>query len=243
MDMQVILVIAIIFIAFGGEAVFGFGGGLIAIPLLSLLLGVRDAVTLALVFQVAMGLLILGNYRQINWKIANPISISLILGTIVGTLYLAAANTSFLQLFLASAIVLFLIKTIFFKDFKIRNTKNPVMTSINGLTSGLFQGLIGIGGPILTMYLSVAIPKKAQFRATIIYLLFLICVVRLVISIPQGLFTGRIIELSLYAAPFFLAAIALGQIFHTKIKEKYYWSAIYVILLVASISLFAKALV
>lgn len=48
----------IIALAFFGESIFGFGGGLIAIPLLSLLIGVKDAVTLVLIFQLLMGLMI-----------------------------------------------------------------------------------------------------------------------------------------------------------------------------------------
>ncbi len=242
MDSQILLAILIITVAFGGEAIFGFGGGLIAIPLLSLSLGVRDAVTLALLFQVAMGVLIFKTYRDINWKVAKPITGGLIVGTIAGTLFLSKANTTFLQLFMALAILTFLIKMIWFKSLVIRDIHNKAWTSGSGLAAGLSQGLIGIGGPILAMYLSVATPKKAQFRATTIYLLFMICVVRLVISVPQGLYTQRIIEIALWTVPLFIAAIAAGQLLHHKIKEEYYRVAIYIILFGAAGSLLVKAL-
>lgn len=41
----------IILVAFGVEALFGFGGGLVAVPLLSLVIDVRDAVALVSVLQ------------------------------------------------------------------------------------------------------------------------------------------------------------------------------------------------
>lgn len=54
----------IILVAFGGEALFGFGGGLVAVPLLSLVIDVRDAVVLVSVLQFLIGFLIIKNYRH-----------------------------------------------------------------------------------------------------------------------------------------------------------------------------------
>jgi uncharacterized membrane protein YfcA len=105
-----ILVPLIISVAFFGESIFGFGGGLIAIPPLSILLGVREAVTLVLVFQLLTGLLIYHSYVHINWKAAKPMSLTVIAGTIAGTLLLAYASVTILQLTLATFIILFLVK-------------------------------------------------------------------------------------------------------------------------------------
>jgi len=54
MDPVNILIPVIVACAFFGEAIFGFGGGLISVPLISLLIGVKDAATLVLVFQFCM---------------------------------------------------------------------------------------------------------------------------------------------------------------------------------------------
>jgi len=238
-----VLAAVIIAVAFFGESLFGFGGGLIAIPLLSLFLGVRDAVTLVLIFQVATGLLIIKSYKHIDWKSAKLMMPLLVVGTIAGTLLLAAANTVFLQFFLALSIVLFLIKMVWFQGFTLGKKYDKVAGAASGLSGGLLQGLIGIGGPVITMYLSVVTPRKLALRATLIYLLFVICVVRLAISIPQDLFTTRIVELALSALPFFLVAIFLGQKFNQKISEKYYRHGVHTILACSSLLLFYKALV
>lgn len=241
MDSHTLLAILIISLAFGSEAVFGFGGGLIAIPLLSLFMDIRDAVTLALIFQVGMGLLVFKVYRHIQWKVALPISGGLVVGGIIGTLLLSRANTTFLQLFLAGSLLLFLVKMIFFKDLAIRRVDSRAATVGTGVVGGLFQGLIGTGGPVLAMYLTVAVRDKARFRATLIYLLFLVCVVRLLISIPERLITPDILEQSLWIAPFFVVAITIGQFLNNKIQQGYYQMAIYIILLVSAGSLLFKA--
>src|SRR5665213_1550288 len=153
MSAETVLAPAIISIAFFGESIFGFGGGLIAIPLLSLLLGVRDAVTWVLIFQPFMGLLVWQSYARIDWKAARPMMPGVLIGTIVGTLLLSKASISFLQLFLAASILLFLIKTVWFKGFTFGHKSNAGSAAAAGLSGGLFQGLIGTGGPVLTMYL------------------------------------------------------------------------------------------
>lgn len=242
MPIEAVLVVAIIAIAFFGESIFGFGGGLVAIPLLSLMLGVRDAVTLVLIFQLCMGLLIWKSYRQIDWKTAKPMTLALIVGTIIGTLLLSNASVTLLQLLLAFSIIVFLIKAIWFDGFTATHKRKVTSARIAGLGGGLFQGLIGTGGPVLTMYLAVASPRKLSLRATLIYLFFITSVVRLGISIPQHLFTDRIIQLALITLPFFLAAILLGQKMHKKISGELYQQAIYLILAGAAIVLLSKAL-
>ncbi len=242
MDSQVALVVVIISLAFFGEAIFGFGAGLVSVTLLSLFLGVRDAVSLVLLFQLSMGLLIFKTYHRVNWKVARSLSGGLVVGTIIGTLFLSRANTIFLELLLAAFIIVFLIRMLFFKKLTVSNTGNKAVTGSVGLGTGLFQGLIGSGGQILIMYLSSVLPKKETLRATLIYLFFVTSVIRLVISVPEGLMTPRVLHLAVITMPFFLVAIVLGQILHDRVKERYYQVAVYAVLSVSAILLVAKSL-
>lgn len=242
MNETTLLAAIIIAAAFFGESIFGFGGGLISIPLLSLLIGVKDAVTLVLIFQLLMGLLIWKSYKHINWKSAKPMTVSIVTGTIVGTLLLSQASVVFLQLFLAISILLFLVKMIWFNGFTLGSQSNTGTATAAGLGGGLFQGLIGTGGPVLTMYLSVAIRQKVSLRATLIYLFFVTSVVRLGISIPKHLFTGRLLHLAVAALPLFLVAIFVGQQLHSKVSDTYYKVGIYIVLGGSAVLLLGKAL-
>lgn len=242
MDISFLLVPIIIATAFFSEAIFGFGGGLVSVPLISLMLGVKEAATIVLVFQTCMGLLIFKSYKHIDWRNANPMIIGALIGVTCGTLVLSKASTSFLQLFLALSIFAFLVKTVWFSGFTLGNKANKLAAAVAGLGGGLFQGLIGMGGPVLTMYLSVATPKKLAMRATLIYVFFISSIVRLGISIPRHLFDDRVVHLTLISAPFFLIAIFTGQHIHRKVSDAYYKKAIDIILTGAAIILIYKTL-
>lgn len=242
MDPIIVLTVLIITVAFLGESVFGFGGGLISIPPLSLLIGVKEAVTLVLVFQLFMGLLIFKTYKQTNWKVARPMTLPIIIGTIIGTLALSKSSTTFLQVFLACSILVFLVKLLFFNGFTLGHKKSKITGATAGLGGGLFQGLIGTGGPILLMYLTVAVRDKAVMRATLIYLFFIPSIIRVIISIPQDLFTHSVIKASLISFPFFIAAMVLGQVTHHKISDKYYKTVINLILFFSAVVLLLKSL-
>lgn len=242
MEIEIILTLLIISLAFFGESVFGFGGGLIAIPPLSLVLGVKDAVTLVLVFQFLMGVLIFKNYKFIDWNTARPMTYTLVVGVTIGTLLLSGLSTVFLQMFLAIIIILFLIKSEFFGSMTLGKGRNNLFASTAGLGGGLLQGLIGAGGPVLTMYTSAAINKKLFIRATLIYLFFIPNVIRMIISVPQQLFSTQIVQLSLLALPFFVIAIYFGQRNHHKISEQHYRLTINVVLAFSAVALILKAL-
>jgi uncharacterized membrane protein YfcA len=240
MDFVDILIAVIIMIAFFGEAIFGFGGGVISVPLISLLIGVKDAATLVLVFQFCMGVLLLKSYEHIDWKTAKPLTVGAIAGTIVGTLLLSAFNAVFLELFLAGAILLFLAKSLWFSGFSRHEKDNTIIGIGAGSLGGLLQGLIGTGGPVFTMYLSVTTPKKLELRSTLIFMFFITSLVRLSISGPEHLFTSRVLHLILLTMPLFLIAIYLGHHVHKKVSDVYYKRAIKVILAGSAIILLYK---
>jgi hypothetical protein len=227
----------IIFVSFFAEAIFGFGGGLISIPLLSTFLPVKDSVTIILIFQFLMGFLIFKTYKETDWKLAHPMTIGLLIGTVIGTLTLSFVSNLFLRKFLAIFIILFLIKMIFFKSFTFGKSNKKLLGGVAGLVGGLFQGIIGSGGPIFTMYLAEVSSNKIAFRATLIYLFFITSIVRIVMSFKTGLFTNDITQFAVPLVPIFFIAIIMGQLIHKKIDEKYYNLAIILILSYAAISL------
>ncbi len=230
----------VICLAFFGESIFGFGGGLISIPLLSFVIGVKDAVTLALIFQLLMGLLIFHNYKDTDWKVAIPMTAGLIIGGTIGTFTLSLLSNVFLERLLAVTIFIFLIKMIFFNGFTFGNPKHKAWGIFAGLLGGWVQGVVGTGGPILSMYLAVATPEKRVFRATLIYLLFMVSLTRVITSLGRGLLTQHIFFLSLPILPFFIIAIFVGHFIHAKIAEKYYRYAVYIILFFSAVSMLFK---
>jgi len=240
MTWLVILAVLATSLSFFGESIFGFGGGLLSIPILSLLLGVRDGVTFILIFQLLMGVLIFQIHKDIRWRIAIPVTIGLTGGAIIGTFALSVLSDDFLRKLLAVIIVIFLTKMVLLPRLDFGNLHNRFWGGAAGLVGGWVQGVIGTGGPVFTMYLTATIPEKALFRATLIYVLFATSVVRIAFSIPRGLVTPHILSLALITLPFFLAAVFAGSRVHKHIPDTYYRYAIYAILSLSALSLLIK---
>ncbi len=240
MSWLIALAILVTCASFFGESIFGFGGGLMSIPILSLLIGVREGVTFILIFQLLMGVLMFQIYKEIEWRTAIPMTIGLTVGAIIGTFVLSSLSDDFLRKLLATAIVVFLIKMIFLPKFDFGKLKNRFWGGVAGLLGGWVQGVIGTGGPVFTMYLSATIPQKAVFRATLIYLLFATSVVRIIFSIPHGLITMPILSLAAITLPFFLVAVFIGNRIHKRIPDTYYRYAIYTILSLSALSLLIR---
>jgi len=236
------LIVGIITLAFLGEAMFGFAGGLIAVPLVSLLLGVKEAVILVLIFQVLMGLLLIRCYRDIAWKAVRQLGLGLVVGSVVGTVSLVMVEESILRLILAAFIFLYLAKTFFFNDLSFKKGSGGVLGGVAGALGGLFHGMIGTGGPPFVMFLSELKLEKIAFRATLILLLFACNVLRVIAYGSMGLFTGPILEASLPALPFFAVALVAGHRIHHLISEKVYRYSVYTLLFVAAVSLTLKGL-
>lgn len=236
---QSVLIGVIILISFFCESIFGFGGGLISIPLLSLLLPVKSSVTLVLLFQLLIGILVIKTAKHTAWKTVSVMIVGLLLGTFVGTYSLAALSDILLRKILAASILVFLVRMVFFQKLTLPPGKKSICF-FAGLFGGYFQGVIGTGGPVLTMYLLTAVPDKTQFRATLIFLFFVTSVVRFLLATGAKLITSELLGIALPLVPLFIGIVFLGQHFHRKVPDTYYRWGVYVILLFSSISLFLK---
>ena len=237
---QVLMISVVLVGAFLGEAMFGFGGGLLAVPLVSLLIGVREAVMLVLVFQVLMGMLLFRNYRDIAWKPVQLVSVGLLAGAALGTMSLVMVPEWILRLILAVFIILFLMREMFFKEVSLVQGHPLWLGSGAGMLGGWLHGIIGTGGPPFVMFLSELKIEKTAFRATMILLLFFCNIVRVGSAWYADMFAAPLIMMSLPALPLFGVALVGGQRLHHLISEKTYRICVYSLLVVAAVSLLLK---
>lgn len=231
----------IILVAFGGEALFGFGGGLVAVPLLSLVIDVRDAVVLVSVFQFLIGFLIIKNYRSVAWHLMPPLLVGMLGGVFVGVYALSFLNVSVLRGLLAVFIFAFLAKTFFAPQLAVRAPS--VATGVaSGFLAGFFQGCLSMGGPNLVIYLKNLLPDPRVFRASMIFWLSVANVIRIPMASQESLYSSTVIELTLVILPSFIIVTLVGQKFHQKIPARLYFRTVYVFLFLAATSLLLRTI-
>lgn len=235
----VVLCALIVGVSFLGQAIFGFGGGLLAIPLLSLLIGVKEAVPLALIFQSLIGLLVIKVFRQVAWNQARNLMGGMIIGIGAGVALLTHVDSELLSRILAIYIIYFLLtrdKNFGFRLFKAQNDRELFA----GFVAGAFQGLVGTGGPNLVMHLKETLPSKEEFRATLLFVLSASNMVRILISLPTGLFSDNVLDLTLYSLPLFGVALVAGQRLQGLITAEVYSRGLDLILGLSAAALLLK---
>lgn len=238
--MELILVLLIVAVGFFGQAVFGFGGGLFCIPLLSLLIGVKDAVTLVLILQLLIGVLVFYSYHLVDWKAVRPVLLLLLGGTVLGVASIKFIDDRTLNLLLAAFIFLYLLKEMFFKEVSLARGNVSRLGKVCGFIAGWINGAIGTGGPPIVIYLNELGIDKEQFRASILLFLVSSNVTRIVLSSALGLVTDEVLTFALYAAPVTLFAILCGQRLHATVPQRVYNAVVYSILFASATTLTLK---
>lgn len=235
------LIIIIVSVAFFCEATFGFGGGLISVPTISLIIGVKKAVPLILIFQLLIGItLCVSIFKKIRFKIISVLFIGLTIGVVLGTLVLAGLSEAILRKIIAFIIFLFLANNIFFKKIEINTRLHNLLGFGSGIFSGVFQSLAGAGGPPLVFYYVSIFKDKSLVRANLIISFLFANIIRVISGFYTSLISYDTMKQSLYILPFFLISVYLGSKFHLRLNQKVYETLVYILLFVSGTFLLLK---
>lgn len=231
----------ILFLAYFVRGISGFGSGLIAVPLLALLLPLKFVVPLILLTDFTASLLLGGRNRKlVNWGEIKP----LIPGSIVGVLLGATLLLSLPREPLLTALGLFVLA------FALRNLLNlhsdkPISrwwAVPASLTGGTVGAMFGTGGPPYVIYFSHRIRDKGIFRATTSALFIMEGCLRGLIFLATGLLLqSGMLMAYLGTLPIMALGLWLGSHVHVGISNTQMTRFIGALLLLSSLSLLWKA--
>ncbi|WP_319756092.1 sulfite exporter TauE/SafE family protein [uncultured Sphaerochaeta sp.] len=172
--MLLLRVFAIVFVGAFLQSNIGFGFPIIAMIFFPSLFPFSTAVTLNQIIAIAStGFLTIRYWKSIQWKMLIPLLVSsLLVGAIVIVSSLQVESrilTGILGIFLMAL-------SLYFACF---SNKIVVQASLSngllmGIVAGLGNGLFGIGGPPVALYLFAAVKDKKHYLATI-QAYFLVC--------------------------------------------------------------------
>ena len=221
----------------------GFGGGLgvLAVPLLSLVISPVQAAAILLPVLCLMDLFGLWVYRKkwdrTNLKILIP---GAVIGILVGTSLFHYLTPEIIKLLLGSIAVLF---TIDYWTRGLRKDPDQIRKpsifwgSIAGIVGGITSFIAHSGSPPISMYLLPQRMDRTLFVATTILLFTVINYVKLVPYSLLGLLHITNLETSLILMPVAIIGMKLGIWLHSKVSDVLFYRICYSFLFLVGIKL------
>jgi uncharacterized protein len=236
------LVILIMGAAFFIEACFGFGGGLIAVPFLSLLMPPQDAVYLMLVFQCLKAVLLFSVWHDIQWHVLKLMPLGIIIGLLIGTNILAATSPNLLRLLLSFYLLLFVACDQLKLSWRGLRLQAATGSFIAGLSGGIISGVTGMGGPALVTYCRTLGLDKKTFRATLIAIVTIVNFFRLMLDYDAMLQSAAVRDYTLPCLGIFALAMLFGSRLTQVLSETVFKRSITGLLLISALLLLYRGL-
>ncbi len=242
--MTILLTGIIIFVSRALEAITGFGGTVLALPFIVMLLGVQEGVMMLTIITWLFSLYVVGTkFRDIDLKQYLIIASLLLLGLPIGMYLFRLGNVDILKKILAVIITF----SAGWQLLQIFNRKNKECTEdkkINkwyyGLlfVGGIVHGMFSCGGTLAVYYTSKAIPDKGKFRATLCLLWTTLNSVLIVGYFFDETLRGRLPTVgiqTLWSLPFLVVGIICGELIHKRINAKVFSIIVFAMLLIIGI--------
>ena len=236
------LVAVVVFLTHFQQGITGFGCTVLALPFITLLLGLQTAVPLLVMVGWLVALsIVVESRRHIVWRefawIALPVGLAMPIG-----IWLAGAlPVKGLKLVLAAFTVLVGIEGLIKQSCQ----ATPVQSSLRvrrlaGLflpLGGVLHGAFGSGGPLVIIYATRAITDKSLFRVTLCLLWTALNAILIGQWITRGTLTPHIWKMSAFALPFALIGVALGNRIHYRTNVGLFRKIVYSVLIASGLVL------
>ena len=232
--------IAVIAILIVGISKSGFGGGLgvLAVPLMSLIIPPQQAAAILLPLLIVMDWFTIWHYRK-TWDKRNLIILlpAAFIGILLGSLFFKYLTEAHIRILVGMLAVLF-VGNYFIKR---RAVKQHAADVPRGLLWGSVAGFtsfgVHAGGPPINIYLLPQQLDKSIFVGTTVLFFTIVNLVKVVPYMLLGQFnTGNLLT-SLLLAPLAPLGVWLGVKLHNKVDEKLFYTLCYGFLLITGIKL------
>ena len=192
--MRNILFLIILFTANVIQAITGFAGTLLAMPLSMMLIGVHEAKVILNIMAVLSCLILASKSRKhIQPKILLNIIAWMAVGMVFGIWIFEHLSLNILLPFYAIMIILIALKKLLIKN-EIKMSK----WMLNGvlLAAGIIHGMFVAGGALLVVYASTVLKNKENFRATVAAVWVVLNTGLMISDFVQGYMTPGVIKMA-----------------------------------------------
>ena len=234
----VMMAAPIILIAYLVRGICGFGSGLIAIPVLSLMLPLKVAVPLVVILDYLASAGQGVSLRQsIQWGEISRLIVPALIGVSVGLLIFHNADADLLPRFLGGFIFLYALYALWGPKIPRVSSWWAVPAAISGGTVGT---LFGTGGPFYVSYLKARQLDKTAFRATFACIFLLDGTARVTGYLGTAVIDIQLLVLLAMSLPVMILGMYLGGKIHTSLSAEVFTRGISILLLASGTSLMLR---
>lgn len=225
------LILALILFSAGLlQGLAGFGAALLAMPLLVLVLDVKEAVTLTLLSTLIINLFLSVQLKShLDWRKILPLVVGCVPGVYLGVTLLAKADPALIKCSLGVLITSYALYCL-----GGRLSQKPISKGwgyVAGFATGTINGAFSAGGPPTIIYTTLTGWKKDEIKATLSCFFLFTTSLAVIGHFFKGLATPHVLRLySLTALPV-LAGVFLGTIFYKRLKSRAYLTMVYYLLI------------
>ncbi len=222
----------------------GFGFAWVALPLLSLIMSVREAVVFHYPFALALAIYHAWHFwGHMIWRRHWAILAGAAFGIPLGVWFLLKLPETGLRKGMSVFIIVSGL-TLGIKQGRTlseRVTSSPWAAALIGLLSGWLQGAYAIGGPPAVLYIMASAQEPEEMKSFLgVYFTF-ICVVSVSLLGLGGLFSPHWFKMSLYFSPAAMGGVMLGAWAFRRASREWFRWMVYVLLVAAAVLLWLKS--
>lgn len=224
----------IFFLAGFAQGLTGFGGALVAIPLLCFAMELRTAVPLTILNGVVITtFMAVGLRHHLDLKKITPLLIGSLPGVVLGVVFLKQVNQDIMKQILGVFLVSYSMYNLFYSPRQLNPTR--VWAYFAGFLTGAITAALSAGGPPTIIYTTLTDWDKNVIKATLSGFFAINGYFALVAQAASGIFTLSLLKIFVITIPCVLLGTALGSKFSDRVNRQTYLRIVYLFLAVMGI--------
>ena len=210
----------VIFAAYTVRGATGFGAGVVAIPLLALMMPLTVVIPVLTTLGIAASLgQSVTEFRHVDWRALRGLALPSAAGLALGLWLFASLDHQVLQRVFAVFIIGYGVWSLLPKPASARLPAG-VLAAASGATGGLVATLFGgMAGPFYVIYLRALDLDKRRFRASMSSVLVCLSVVRAGGYGSLGFYDRRALAALVVFAPVMALAMLAGERWHARLDQ------------------------
>lgn len=236
---QLLLAVLIIILAFLVRGITGFGSGLIAIPLLALMLPLSIVVPMVgLLDYIAANSHGIKHRQSISWDSILPLLPFTLIGVLSALYLFKTVDADILRKALGGFIILYALYSLFSKATGRQGSRLWAIPA--GSFGGFISTLFGTGGPFYVLYLRIRHLDKQAFRATTAMIFVIDGSSRIIGYIFSGFYTTQTLLLVAISLPIMMIGMYVGGHIHTSLSQQDFQRGIGILLIGSGLALLVQ---